>query len=183
MMFGIGLLIAGLLIGSRLPEMGLKGKANKRKDDIRFSLADVLDLMVVCVEAGLGLDATLNRVSEEAMRISPPMGKEFKRVTKELNAGLPRSDVFGQLGKRVGVDELRSLCALIVQSDKMGTSIADGLRVYAEDLRVRKRQRAEELAAKASIKMTLPLVFFVFPPLMIILLGPAVLSMMDMFMK
>jgi tight adherence protein C len=137
--------------------------------------------MVVCVEAGLGLDATIQRVAEETERIAPEISHEFKRLNKELNAGISRAEAFQNLGQRAGVDELRSLCAMVIQSDKMGTSVADTLRVFADDLRVKRRQKAEELAAKASIKMTFPLVFFVFPPLFIVLMGPIVIQASQQF--
>jgi tight adherence protein C len=137
--------------------------------------------MVVCVEAGLSLDATIQRVADETERIAPELSYELKRLNKELSAGIPRTEALQALGQRVGVDELRSLCGMIVQADKMGTSIADTLRIYADDLRTRRRQRAEELAAKAGIKMTFPLVLFIFPPLFIILMGPIVINAVQSF--
>lgn len=167
--------------GWMLPKMKIRGKASARKSEIRFALPDILDLMVVCVEAGLSLDATIQRVAEETERMSPEVSTEFKRLNKELNAGIPRMEAFQNMGFRAGVDELKSLCALIVQADKMGTSIADTLRIYANDVRVKRRQKAEELAAKASIKMTFPLVFFIFPPLFIVLMGPMVITALGTF--
>lgn len=178
---GLFFLIGGFLVGSLIPQMALRSKAAKRKIEIRYTLSDTLDLMVVCVEAGLGLDATIQRMAEETERIAPELSHEFKRLNKELNAGISRAEAFQNLGQRAGVDELRSLCAMVVQSDKMGTSVADTLRVYADDLRVKRRQKAEELAAKASIKMTFPLVFFVFPPLFIVLMGPIVIQASQQF--
>ncbi|MDX2085588.1 MAG: type II secretion system F family protein [Candidatus Melainabacteria bacterium] len=175
-------LIMGLLLGSRLPEMRLRGMGKRRREEITYTLPDVLDLMVVCVEAGLGLDATVSRVAEEARTMAPDFAKELKRVMRELNAGLPRQEVFQNLGKRNGVEELKSLCALVIQSDKMGTSISDMLRVYSSDIRTRRRQKAEELASKASVKMSLPLVFFIFPPLAIVLLGPMVITAASIFL-
>lgn len=179
--FGFFGLLAGFMVGSLLPQFILKAKADKRKTEIRYTLPDTLDLMVVCVEAGLGLDSTLQRVSEETERIAPEVSYEMKRVNKEINAGIARMDALVGMGQRAGVDELRSLCTMIVQADKMGTSIADTLRVYADDLRTRRRQRAEELASKASIKMTFPLVLFIFPPLFIILLGPIIITSLQNF--
>lgn len=170
--FVAGGLLAGFVLGSMVPQFLLKNKATRRKVEIRFKMADTLDLMVVCVEAGLGLDSTIQKVAEETERMAPEISHEFKRLNKELNAGLSRIEAFQNMGQRAGVDELRSLCAMIIQADKMGTSIADTLRVYADDMRTKRRQRAEELASKASIKMTFPLVFFIFPPLFIILIGP-----------
>lgn len=175
--------LGGFMLGSLLPQVGLRNAASKRKVEIRFKLADTLDLMVVCVEAGLGLDATIQRVAEETEKMAPEVSYEFKRLNKELNAGLSRVEAFQNMGQRSGVDEMRSLCAMIVQADKMGTSIADTLRVYADDLRTKRRQRAEELASKASIKMTFPLVLFIFPPLFIVLMGPVVINAILQFMS
>jgi tight adherence protein C len=171
-LFAIMGLIIGLLLGAKLPEIRLKLMASDRRQEIQYTLPDTLDLMVVCVEAGLSLDATIQRVAEEAKKIAPEFSKELRRVNRDISSGIPRSEVFHHLGRRNGVDELRALCAMIIQSDKLGTSIADTLRVYSQDIRVRRRQKAEELAAKASIKMSFPLVLFVFPPLLIVLIGP-----------
>ncbi len=178
---GLMALFGGILIGRYIPVLNLRLVAAKRKAEIRYTLPDTLDLMVVCVEAGLGLDSTIQRVGDEAERMAPDIAHELKRVTKELNAGISRSEAFANLGARAGVDELRSLCNMIVQSDKLGTSIAEALRIYADDVRVRRRQKAEELAAKASIKMTFPLVLFVFPPLFIVLMGPMVIQALGTF--
>lgn len=168
--------LAGFIFGRMAPKFLLKSKASKRKNEIRYKLADALDLMVVCVEAGLGLDSTIQKVSEETERMAPEISMEFKRLGRDMNAGIARMEAFQNMGQRAGVDELKSLCAMIIQSDKMGTSIADTLRVYADDMRTKRKQRAEELASKASIKMTFPLVFFIFPPLFIILMGPMAIS-------
>lgn len=181
MFFSLCALFGGILIGRYIPVVNMRMIAGKRKAEIRYNLPDTLDLMVVCVEAGLGLDSTIQRVGEEAERMAPDIAHEFKRVTKELNAGISRTEAFANLGARAGVDELRSLCNMIVQSDKLGTSIAEALRIYADDVRVRRRQKAEELASKASIKMTFPLVLFVFPPLFIVLMGPMVIQALGTF--
>lgn len=173
--------LGGFVLGSMIPQFAIKGKAKKRKEEIKYKLPDTLDLMVVCVEAGLGMDSTINRVAEETEQMAPEISHEFKRLNKELNAGISRGEAFTNMGLRAGVDELRSLCNMIVQADKMGTSVADTLRVFADDLRVRRRQRAEELASKASIKMTFPLVFFIFPPLFIILMGPMAIKAFGTF--
>lgn len=174
-------LVMGLYAGGLLPMMRLRGLARQRGEEIQRTLPDVLDLMVVCVQAGLVLDATLKRVSTECQLVAPVLSLELHRLGRELNAGLPRAEAFQQLGERNGVDELKSLCALIVQSDRMGVGIAQALKVFSEDLRTRRRQRAEELASKASVKMTVPLVFFVFPPLMIILMGPMAIEIVKVF--
>jgi len=174
-------LLGGFMVGSMIPQMQLRGQAGKRKTEMRYTMPDMLDLMIVCMEAGLALDSTIQRVAEETEHMAPEISYELKRVNKELNAGISRTEAFQNMGTRSGVDELRSLCAMIVQSDKMGTSISDTLRVFADDLRTKRRQRAEELASKASIKMTFPLVFFIFPPLFIILMGPMVIQAIQQF--
>jgi len=173
--------LGGFVVGSMLPRFILLNKAKARKAEIRFNLPDTLDLMVVCVEAGLALDATLQRVAEETERLAPEISMEFKRLNKELNAGISRGEAFHNMGQRAGVDELRSLCAMIIQADKMGTSVADTLRVFSDDLRTKRRQKAEELASKASIKMTFPLVLFIFPPLFLVLLGPMLINVYHQF--
>jgi tight adherence protein C len=174
-------LLAGFVLGSMVPQYILKNKATERKANIRYTLSDTLDLMVVCVEAGLSLDATFHRIVDDMDRMAPELAYEIRRLNKELSAGIPRLEAFQSLGQRSGVDELRSLCTLIIQSDKMGTSIADTLRIYSVDMRVRRRQNAEELAAKASTKLTFPLVLFIFPPLLIILMGPVIITAVQSF--
>jgi tight adherence protein C len=180
-LFELGFGILGLYVGGLLPLFSLKGKATARQQAMQRSLPDILDLMVVCVQAGLAVDSTMRRVAKECQSIAPELAAEFNQLGRDLNAGLPRSEAFGNMAHRNGLEELRSLCTLIVQSDRMGVSISSALKVFSEDLRTKRRQRAEELAAKASVKMTLPLVFFVFPPLMIILLGPMLLQIAKTF--
>lgn len=169
------------MIGGLVPQFMLKSQGANRMVNMVRSLPDVLDLMIVCVEAGLGLDTTIQRVSREAQHIAPDICKEFQRVTREMNAGLTRSEVFHNLGARNQIDELRSLTTLIIQADKLGTSISDALRIYSEDMRTKRKQKAEELASKASIKMTFPLVLFIFPPLLIVLLFPIVIKALQAF--
>jgi tight adherence protein C len=169
-------ILGGYVLGSMVPQVQLKMKASQRKAEVLYKLPDALDLMIMCVEAGLGMDTTFQRTSEEIQLLAPDIAYEFRRLSKELNAGINRSQALQNLGKRSGVNELRSLCAMIIQADKMGTSIADTLRSYAQDMRRKRRQRAEELASKASIKMIFPLVFFIFPPLFIVLLAPTIIQ-------
>lgn len=181
LVYAMGGVILGMLVGLKLPLINLNSRARKRKAEITFTLSDSLDLMVVCMEAGLGLDSTLQRVAEETETLAPDLSFEFRKLNKEVNAGITRIDAYHNLGTRAGVEELKALCALIIQADKLGTSVADTLRIYAEDLRTKRKQKAELLASQASIKMTFPLVFFVFPPLFIILLGPAVIQVINTF--
>ncbi|MEM0950949.1 MAG: type II secretion system F family protein [Cyanobacteria bacterium P01_H01_bin.74] len=174
-------LLGGFVMGSMLPQMMLKSTVSKRKKNLVQALPDTLDLMVVCVEAGLGVDAMFHRTSKELSKAAPEMALELNRLNSELNAGISRVEAFQNLGKRGDVPELRSLCAMIIQADKMGTSIADTLRIYASDLRIKRRQKAEEMASKASVKMIFPLVFFIFPPLFVVLLGPTVIQAIIVF--
>ncbi len=180
-LYSVILMIVGMLFGATFVMVRLKGMAKRRKDEIRYTLSDTLDLMVVCMEAGLGLDATINRIADEISRMAPDLAVEFRRLTKELNAGIPRGEAFHNLGSRAGVEEMKALCALVIQTDKLGTSIADTLRIYAEDVRSKRKQKAELLASQASIKLTFPLVILIFPPMFIVLLGPAVIQMIEVF--
>ncbi|MBX2860891.1 MAG: type II secretion system F family protein [Vampirovibrio sp.] len=179
--FVLGGGILGFIIGSMFPQIRLRLLAVKRKDEIRYKLPDTLDLMIVCMEAGLGLDTTIQRVADETEQMAPEISYELKRANHELNAGISRTEVFQNLGTRAGVQELKTLCSMIIQSDKLGTSIGQTLRVYAEDSRVRRKQKAEQIAAKASIKMIFPLVLFIFPPMGIVLIGPVVIEAMGTF--
>jgi tight adherence protein C len=179
--FKLMLTLASLYAGGALPLWQLKLKAKQRASALQRDLPDVMDLMVICVEAGLGLDATLKRVAKETQGMAPECSAELAVMSAELMAGLPRTEAFSRFAQRSQVEEVKSFASLMSQSDRMGLSIAQTLRAFSEDLRTRRRQRAEESAAKASVKMTLPLVFFVFPPLMIILLGPMALQILDVF--
>ena len=132
--------------------------------------------MVVCVEAGLGLNQAIVRISEEIRHLSPELSNELAMVNLEIRAGTPRDEALRNLGERTGVDDLRSLATLLVQTDRFGTSVAQALNIQSETLRQKRRQRAEEQAAKLSIKMLFPLTFFIFPALFVVVLGPAAVS-------
>jgi tight adherence protein C len=179
--FKLMIILAALYAGGAIPLWQLKLKAKQRAASIQRDLPDVMDLMVICVEAGLGLDATLKRVAKETKGMAPECAAELAVMSAELMAGLPRVEAFSRFAQRSQVEEVKSFASLMSQSDRMGLSIAQTLRAFSDDLRTRRRQRAEESAAKASVKMTLPLVFFVFPPLMIILLGPMALQILEVF--
>jgi len=175
------LLLIGPMLGFRFPDIMLKSKAKKRADEVTYSLPDSLDLLTVCVEAGLGLDSAISRVSHEQRNSAPILSSEFQKVSKEILAGIPRSEAFRNLLKRNGSIELKSFVGLLIQSDKLGTSISQSLRVYSDALRIKRRQKAEELASKAGVKMSLPLVLFVLPATFIVILAPAAISMISMF--
>ncbi len=167
--------LGGLAIGYVLPGMVLARLAKRRAHRIRLSLADMLDLLVVSVEAGLGLDQALTRVGAELAFAYPELSDELRLINLELRAGKPRSEALRNLADRTGVDDLSSLVTMLIQTDKFGTSIAQSLRVYSETLRTKRRQRAEEAAAKTGVKMVFPLVFCIFPAIWVVTIGPAVI--------
>jgi tight adherence protein C len=171
------------LIGYMLPEFWLVARIRRRQHRIRLGIPDALDLLVICVEAGLGLDQALLRVSEELHIAHPDLSGEFQILTTEMRLGKGRTDALRELANRTGVDDLKALVAMLVQTERFGTSIAQSLRVYSDDMRLKRRQRAEEAAAKVSVKMVPVLVFFIFPALMIVALGPAVLTIMRQLLK
>jgi tight adherence protein C len=167
------LALGGLGFGYVLPGMVLARKAKARAHRIRLSLADMLDLLVVSVEAGLGLDQAIARVGAELSFAYPELSDELKLINLELRAGKARSEALRNLADRTGVDDLSSLVTMLIQTDKFGTSVAQSLRVYSETLRTKRRQRAEEAAAKTGVKMVFPLVFCIFPAIWVVTIGPA----------
>jgi tight adherence protein C len=169
-------LITGALLGWMVPFIVLKRKIGARKRALQRGLADALDLMVVCVEAGLGVNQALLRVAEEMDRVSPEISDELTMVTLEMRAGTPRDQALKNLAERTGLQDVRAWVNMMVQTDRFGTSIADSLRIHSDTLRTTRRQRAEEAAAKLTVKMLIPLVLFVFPALFVVILGPAVIA-------
>lgn len=169
--------------GYLLPRYILDQFINGRQQRLRWGLADALDLLVVSVEAGLGINAALVRVSQEVKRVHPEISEEFEMVNLEIRVGRDRADALRNLSERTGVEDLRGLCAMLIQADRFGSSIARAIRVYSDSLRTKRRQRAEQSAQKAAIKLLFPLAVFLFPTLFIALLGPAVLQLMDNFFK
>ncbi len=167
----------GLIIGFMIPKFALDFLANKRKEKIFLGLPDALDLMVVCVEAGLGMDQALRKVADEMSKSHKEIGEEFGIANKQLQLGRTRSEVLQALGFRAGVDDLKQLASILIQADKFGSSIAAALRVQSDAMRTRRRQIAEEKAAKTAVKMIFPLVLFIFPGIFVVLVGPAGISM------
>lgn len=165
--------------GWLLPRLYLKRRIRGRQKDLQKALADALDLMVVGVEAGLGLNQALQRVAEEIGPVSPAMGEELNLVNLQIRAGSSREEALRELGDRTDVGDLRALAAMLIQTDRFGTSIAKALRVHAETLRTKRRQRAEEAAAKTTIKLIFPLVLFIFPSMFVVILGPAFMIFFD----
>jgi tight adherence protein C len=156
--------------------MGLARLAKKRQHKIRLGLPDALDLLVVSVEAGLGLDQAIQRVGNELEFAHPELCGELRLINLELRAGKARSEALHNLGERTGVDDVTSLVAMLVQTDKFGTSVAQSLRVHSETVRTKRRQRAEEAAAKTGVKMVFPLVFCIFPAIWVVTIGPAAIK-------
>ena len=176
------LLMFGLaLLGWMLPFIIVKRRAAARRRALNRGLADALDLMVVCVEAGLGVNQALMRVAEEMDRVSPAISDELTMVTLEMRAGTPRDEALRNLSERTGNEDIRSWVNMMIQTEKFGTSIADSLRVHSDTLRTKRHQRAEEEAAKLTVKMLIPLVIFVFPAIFIVILGPAMIILRDAF--
>jgi len=170
------LAIGAFGLGYVLPGIALARLAKRRQHRIRLGLADALDLLVVSVEAGLGLDQALLRVGEELSFAHPDLADELKLVNLELRAGKARVEALRNLAERTGVDDVASLVAMLVQTDKFGTSVAQSLRVHCETLRTKRRQRAEEAAAKTGVKMVFPLVFCIFPAIWVVTIGPAAIK-------
>ncbi|GAA4437150.1 type II secretion system F family protein [Bremerella cremea] len=173
-----GILKAAIVLGGffYLPDIGLWYLGKSRKEQIFRGLPDALDLMVVCVEAGLGLDQAMRRVAEEMKKTYRVIAEEFGMCNFQLQMGRARVDVLHELGSRTGVEDLRSLAAILIQADKFGSSIAQALRVQSDAMRTRRRQIAEEKAAKTAVKMIFPLVFFIFPGIFVVLVGPAAIT-------
>jgi tight adherence protein C len=168
--------------GYLLPELWLSRRVAKRQQIIRLALPDALDLLVICVEAGLGLDQALMRVAQELRVAHPELCDELDLVTAEIRVGKSRIEALRELANRTGVEDLKALVAMLIQTDRFGTSVAKSLRIHSEDLRTKRRQRAEEMAAKTTVKMVPALVFFIFPALFVVILGPAVIILYRQFL-
>jgi tight adherence protein C len=176
-------IICGFVMGFFLPRYFLGRITRNRQRELRWGLADALDLMVVSVEAGLGLNAAMMKVSAELRDIHGAIATEFELANLEIRVGRERDEALRNLAERTGVDDLRSLVAMLIQTDKFGTSIAKGLRIFSDSLRTKRRQRAEQEAQKAAVKLLFPLACFLFPTLFIAILGPAALNLIDVLGK
>jgi tight adherence protein C len=174
--------LMAVIVGYLLPELWLGWRVRSRQHRLRKGLPDALDLLVICIEAGLGLDQALLRVSQELHITHRELSEELQLVNLEMRLGKTRIDALRELARRTGLDDIKALVAMLIQTERFGTSIAQSLRVHADDLRVRRRQRAEEMGAKTSVKMVPPLVFFIFPALMVVILGPAVITLLRQLM-
>jgi tight adherence protein C len=173
----LALLVGMSGLGFMLPRFILKRMITERQHRIKVGLPDALDLTVICVEAGLALDQAMMRVGEDLRHAHPELSNEFHLVNLEMRAGKPRVEALQNLAARTGADDIRQLVATLVQTDRFGTSVAQALRVHSDSLRTERRQRAEEQAAKTSIKMIIPLVLFILPSILIVTLGPAIIQL------
>lgn len=176
-------ILLAFVLGFVLPRYVLGKMIRARQLRVRWGLADALDLMVISIEAGLGLNAAMMRVSEELKEVHPDISEEFELANLEIRVGREREEALHNLAERTGVDDLRSLVAMLIQADRFGTSIARAVRAFSDSLRVKRRQRAEQAAQKAAVKLLLPLACFLFPTLFIAILGPAALTLIDVVKK
>jgi tight adherence protein C len=172
-----------LLAGYLAPTLAVGQLITRRKQEIRDSLPDALDLMVVCMEAGQGLNAAIKRVGEDLSLNNPTLSQELLKLNLEINAGQKREQALRNLGERTGVDEVISLCNILIQSDRFGTSIANTLKIQSDAMRTDRRQKLEALAAKTPVKLVFPLLFFIFPSIMVVVLGPAMLRISETLLK
>ena len=168
--------ILSVFLGALLPDSWLRWRIRKRQLSIQRALPDAVDLLVVCVEAGIGLDQALLRIGQESRTTYPELSDELGRLNIEINAGQTRVQAFRNLAERTGVADLKSLVAVLIQTDRFGTSVAQALRVFSDTLRTKRRQYAEEQAAKMAVKMIPPLVLFVFPSIFVVVAGPAIIQ-------
>ncbi len=171
--------IFALALGYLAPDMLLTWRVRARQGKLRRALPDALDLMVICVEAGLGLDQAVVKVSQDMRIAHRELSDELQWVNLEMRVGKTRIDALRELARRTGLDDIKSLTAMLIQTERFGTSIAQSLRVFSDDMRIKRRQRAEEMSAKTTVKMVPALVLFIFPALMVVILGPAVLLLMN----
>ena len=172
-------ILAAFVVGFFAPRYILGRLIRSRQLRVRWGLADALDLMVISIEAGLGLNAAMMKVSSELKQVHPDISEEFELANLEIRVGREREEALRNLAERTGVDDLRSLVAMLIQTDRFGTSIAKAIRVFSDSLRTKRRQRAEQAAQKAAVKLLFPLACFLFPTLFIAILGPALLQLMD----
>jgi tight adherence protein C len=168
-------------VGYILPLLVVRSRARRRQKEITLALPDALDLLVVCVEAGLGLNQAFVRVADEIHPLSETTATEFHLMNLEIRAGTPRDEALRSLFERTGVEDIRSLTMMMIQADRFGTSIANALRVHSETLRDKRKQRAEEAAAKTTIKMIFPLVLCIFPAMFVVLIGPGLIQIIEAF--
>jgi tight adherence protein C len=170
-------------IGGIGPAFYVRRRLKARQKEVQLALADMLDMLVVCVEAGLGLNQALVRVADEIEHVSTVMSEQLALINLEMRAGTPRDEALKNFADRTGLPDISSLVSMMIQTDRFGTSVADALRVHSETMRTKRRQRAEEAAAKTTIKLVFPLVLFVFPAMFVVVIGPSALAIYRTFSK
>ncbi|HSY31882.1 MAG TPA: type II secretion system F family protein [Verrucomicrobiae bacterium] len=175
-------IVLAVIIGYLGPDIWLTSRVKARQRLLRRALPDGLDLLVICVEAGIGLDQALLRVSEELALVHPLLSDELRQVNFEMRMGKTRLDAMRELARRTGLDDIKALVSMLIQTERFGTSVSQSLRIHSDELRMKRRQRAEEQAAKTTVKMVPALVFFIFPALMVVILGPAIIAIMRQLM-
>jgi tight adherence protein C len=175
------LTVACAILGYLAPSVWLQYKVKNRQLEIFHDLPDLLDLMTICVEAGLSMDAAMIKVNEDEQFRKSDLAKEINTVIREVHAGKPRLEALRDMGERTMVNDLKDFSAMLIQTERLGTSLAQALRVFSDSLRTIRRQRAEEAAAKTAIKLLFPLVFFIFPALLLVILGPGIIRIMKLF--
>jgi len=172
-----------ILLGMAIPDLWLRFKTSRRKDRLVKAFPDALDLLVVCVEAGMGLDAAFHRVGKEMGLTHPDLSDEFKLLNLELRAGKSRRNALRNLAERTDIEDVSNLVTVLLQTDRFGTSVAQSLRIFSDSFRTARYQRAEEIAAKIGTKLIFPLVFFIFPSFFVVAVGPAAIEMYKMFIN
>jgi tight adherence protein C len=173
--------LVGAIAGFFLPDLVLSYLVTRRQTNIRVALPDALDLLVICMEAGLGIDQAMVRVGEEMAVTAPSLAEEFQIINREQRAGKPRLDAWRSMAERLDIEFVRQFVTMLVQTERFGTPIAHALGVFADTLRSRRMQAAEEVAAKAGVKLLFPLVLFIFPSIFVVSLGPAIINLQKMF--
>ncbi len=178
-------MIAAILVGAMGgffgPDMLLSHLISRRQENIRLALPDAFDLLVICMEAGLGIDQAMARLGEEVRLTSPALADEIQIINQEQRAGKPRMDAWRSMSERVDIEAVRQFVSMLVQTERLGTPIAHALGQFADNLRMRRTQAAEEMAAKTGVKLLIPLVLFIFPSIFVVSLGPAILGIQKMF--
>jgi tight adherence protein C len=176
-------IMVGAMVGFFGPDLVLSRLIKRRQDSIKYALPDALDLLVICLEAGLGIDQAMGRVGEEMRMTSPPLADELQIINREQRAGKPRLEAWRSMAARVDIDFVRQFVSMLVQTERYGTPIAQALSQFADNMRVRRTQAAEELAAKTGVKLLFPLVLFIFPSIFVVSLGPAILGVQKVFQE
>jgi tight adherence protein C len=176
---GVFSYVMALGLGFLLPDFWLGHRIKARQTNLRLGLPDALDLIIICIEAGLGMDRAILRTTEELRLSQPEIADELALISLEQNAGLSRADTWRHFAERTGVESIRTLSSILIHADKFGTSVGRALRSHAQTLRTRRRQDAEEQAARTTVKLIFPLVLFIFPALFVVTLGPSVIVIME----